>query len=210
MKPLIIIGAGGFGRECHDIVVAMNRAEPMWDFRGFIDDVEPDHALMARRGATWIGTTADLPHSAGLSYVVGVGAPDVRRRLAVRADEAGLLPATLIHPAATVGLDVTIGAGSVVCSHVSVTTNVRIGGHVHLNLNCTVGHDASLADFCTVNPGAAISGNVVMETGALVGTNAAILQGLTVCSNAVVGAGAVAVRSVGAGETVVGVPARAL
>lgn len=208
MTPLVIIGAGGFGRECHDIVARMNEAAPRWQFAGFIDDAEPDAGLLARRGATWLGASAELSKWAGAAYIAGVGDPGVRRRLAARAEAAGLTPATLVHPAATFGLDVETGAGSVVCSHVSVTTNVRIGRHVHLDQNVTVGHDAVLADFCRVNPGATISGAVTIGEDSLVGANATVLQGRRVGRGATVGAGAVVVHDVPPGATVIGVPAR--
>lgn len=38
MKPLLIIGAGGVGREATLIVEAINRVHPTWDLLGFIDD----------------------------------------------------------------------------------------------------------------------------------------------------------------------------
>ena len=78
MTPLIIIGAGGFGRECHDIVIAMNEVKPTWEFLGFVDDVEPDPDLLARRGAEWLGPVGDLGAWSGTHYVVGVGDPGLR------------------------------------------------------------------------------------------------------------------------------------
>ncbi len=62
-EPLIIIGAGGFGREAHDVVVAINRAasEPVWDFLGFLDDSEVQMDRLERRGTVLLGTTGRLP-----------------------------------------------------------------------------------------------------------------------------------------------------
>ena len=38
MKKLVIVGAGGHGRELLEWVYDINKIEPTWDFLGFIDD----------------------------------------------------------------------------------------------------------------------------------------------------------------------------
>lgn len=207
-RQLVIIGAGGFGREVLDVVEAINAAgDQAYEVAGFVDDLQPDAAALAALSVTVLGGAEMLPTLEGL-YVVGIGDAEVRRRYASDADAAGLIATTLVHPSATVGRDAQIGSGSVVCSHVGITTHVRIGRHVHLDQNCTVGHDCLLADFTRVNPGANISGNVTLEEGASVGAGAVILQGLTIGEGATVGAGAVVTRSVKPGAVVKGVPAR--
>lgn len=209
-EALIIIGAGGFGREVNDVVAAVNDAssQTVWDLLGFVDDGHVHLDRLGRIGTRHLGTTAALTDHSNAWFVVGVGNPRVRRLLADRAYAAGLRAATLIHPTATLGKDVVIGEGSIICSHVSITTNIRIGRHVQLNLNCTVGHEAVLHDYATVFPGATISGEVVLEEDVTVGTNAAVIQGLRVGQGSFVGAGAAVVREVPPGVTVVGVPAR--
>ncbi|WP_220138318.1 PglD-related sugar-binding protein, partial [Nocardioides massiliensis] len=92
--PLVILGAGGFGRETADVVEAVNRAanEPRWSLLGVVDDSPSTENLkrLEGRGIPYLGTTegvlsrADRP-----GYVVGVGNPRVRRMLADRMDEAG-------------------------------------------------------------------------------------------------------------------------
>lgn len=204
---LVILGAGGFGRECLDVVVAMNNQGANWDFVGFLDDREPDAELMRRLHSAWLGPTQAIAAWTGAHYCVGVSDASDRRRLVALADDLGLVPATLIHPSATAGQDVQIGEGSVICSHVSLTTHIRIGRHVHVNLNATVGHDTSLADFSQVHPGATVSGSVRVGSGATIGTNAAVLQGVNIGADAFVGAGGVVLSDVAAGAVVVGVPA---
>jgi sugar O-acyltransferase (sialic acid O-acetyltransferase NeuD family) len=212
MTPLVIIGAGGFGREVHDVVEAVNLEEKTagisrFDFVGFLDDGPVDRDLIADRGPLLggIDVLAELPLD--VEYVIGIGSPTARRRIDELAGHRGA--ATLIHPTATIGEHrMVIGPGAIICSHVSITTNVTLGRHVHLNLNCTVGHDAILGDYVTVNPGATISGNVTLQDGVNIGTGAAVIQGKTVGAGSTIGAGASVVRDIPPGVTAVGVPAR--
>lgn len=211
-KPIVVIGAGGFGREVHDVIVAINaaRSEPDWDFLGFIDDGRPDPELLSRRGATHLGGTEALPTIGSAAFVVGVGNPTTRRRLVDAAERSGLAAATLVHPSATIGVDVEIGEGSIICSHASLTTNIRIGRHVHIDQNVAIGHDVTLHDFCRMNPGATVAGTVTIEEDATMGASSTVIQGLTIRRGATVGAGAAVVRDLPPNVVAVGVPARPL
>ncbi len=206
--PLIIIGAGGFGREVGDVVDALNRVEVAYDLLGFVDDGRPDVELLGRRGARVLGATTELGRWQGAAYVVAVADAVARRRLDEVALAAGLEPASLRHPSVQVGANVRMDPGLVACGNASITTNIEMGRHVHLDRHVTVGHDTVLGDYVTVHPGATISGNVTLGDGVRVGSNAVITQGVTVGAGTVVGAGAAVVDDLPAGVTAVGVPAR--
>ena len=213
MKPLnvVIVGAGGFGREVLDVVSAANKKSGSLNFLGFVADDSPSPDLLDALNVKWLGSVDEVLQSTQpASYVVGIGSPVDRRQVSEKFDNAGWQAATLIHPNATIGADVEILAGSVICSHVSITTHVRLGCHVHVNLNSTIGHDCRIGDFVTINPLVAVSGDVELGSGATMGTHSSILQGLHVGTNSIVGAGAVVVKDVPANTTVVGVPAKPL
>ena len=38
LKPLIVVGAGGFGREVASLICDINAIHPEWEFMGFLDD----------------------------------------------------------------------------------------------------------------------------------------------------------------------------
>lgn len=211
-EPLIIIGAGGFGRETLDVVEAINAAaeQPVWDVIGVVDDAPSERHLsrLTARGYSHLGSLAEVKAPEKCAYIVAIGSPAVRAQIAERVDAVGGRWATLVHPTAVVGSRPSLGAGTVVCSGVLVSTNVRLGAHTHLNPGAIIGHDSELGDFVSVNPGAVVSGEVIVEERVLVGASATILQGLRVGTEAVVGASACVTRDVASGTTVVGVPAR--
>ena len=210
-RPLVIVGAGGFGREVVDLVRDVTAAGTAYDVLGLLGDTAPQAEVLSRLGVAWLGpsgTVASLP--SGTAYVVAVADAVARERLAAQADVAGLEAVTLQHPSAVVGTDVRIAAGVVIAAHCSLTSNIALGRHVHVDRACTVGHDAVLEDFVRLNPGAVVSGNVTLRRGSTLGTGAVTRQGIEVGAGTYVGAGAAVVSDLPAGVVAVGVPARAI
>lgn len=211
-ETLVVIGGGGFGRETLDVADAINLERPAsFKILGVVDDMPSDRtkALLDARGVKWLGGIDRwLDGDDAAAYVIAVGNPRVRAQVAARLVTTDRRAATLIHPRATIGSVGTIGAGSVICSGVEISTNVTIGQHVHLNPSVTVGHDAVLADAVSVNPAAVLSGDVRIGPRVLIGAGAVILQGLAVGHDSTVGASACVTLDVPSGVTVKGVPAR--
>lgn len=213
-QPIVIVGAGGFGREVLAIIRDINEAaeaggsDAVYDFLGFIDDGEPNMERIHRLGVVHKGGMNfinALPQ--GCQYVIGIGSGEVRKQLSVRCDSAGLQAATLVAPTAYIGPDVRLSPGAVVCAHASLTTNIEVGQHVHINLNSTVGHDAVLEAFSTVNPLSAVSGDVTVGECSMIGTNSAVNQGIRIGRGSLVASGSAVIKDVADKTLVAGVPA---
>src|ERR1700674_47685 len=209
MRRLVIIGAGGLGRDVCDMLGAMNERALTYEVLGFLDDAGGDRELLARRGMTLLGAVDQLG-VLDVEYIIAIGAAEPRRRIDAFATEHGRHASSVIHPAATLGSHAVIGPGTIVAAGARLTTNIKLGRHVQIHTNATVGHDAVLENYVTVLPGANVGGNVTLEQGVTVGSGAVLIQGVTVGRLTTVGAGAVVVRDLPEGVTAVGVPARAL
>jgi sugar O-acyltransferase (sialic acid O-acetyltransferase NeuD family) len=202
-KPLFIYGAGGLGRE----VLAIARRLEEWEPKGFFDDGVRKGSVI--KGIPVVGGMAELKSMDSIDIVIAIGAPLLKQRIVAQIDSRVRFP-YLIDPNATV-LDpgsVHINAGSIICSGAVLTTDIFVGTHVLINLNATVGHDSSVGSFSSVMPGVNIAGEVRIGEGVLLGSGCNIMNRSFVGRNAQVGMGAVVLKNVGEGETVVGIPAK--
>ena len=209
----MVVGIGGLGREVLDLVSAVNasRTTPAFDLLGSIDD-RPSRTNLTRLdalGTPYLGTVDDWVASGrNARFVVGIAHPEHRSAVDERMLRGGAVAATLVHPSATLGAQVRLGEGALVCAGARLTTNIVLGRHVHVHVNATIGHDTTLEDFVSVYPAGAVSGSCHLGRGATVGAHATVLQGLTVGELAFVGAGAVVTRDVDGRTVVKGLPAR--
>lgn len=211
MRPIVSIGAGGFGREVIDVIVAVNHVAPTFELLGVVDDrpAPADLERLSAMGVEYLGSVDEfLERDQAVEFVIGIANPRARQVIDERMTAKGHTGAVLVHPSATQGWNVELGPGSIICAGARLTTNITIGRHVHVNLNSTIGHDATLRSYVTLFPAAAVSGYCVVEEMASMGVGSAVLQGLTVGRGAFVGASALVVKDVLPDSVVKGVPAR--
>ena len=209
LKKLIIIGAGGLGREVAWLVERINHQSPTWNLLGFVDDNPNLHHTIVN-GHPVLGGCEMLAAYPDVYAVCAVGAPKVRRKIIekIKTISPSRKFATLLDPTVEKSDTVTIGEGSIVCAHSILTVNIHVGDHVIVNLDCKIGHDAVVDGFATVHPSVNISGDVHVGEGAELGTGTRIIQRTTIGRNAVVGIGSVVVNDILGDCVAVGCPAR--
>lgn len=210
MKPLIILGAGGFARETLDIVEAINSISPRWEMLGFIVDAQYGNAGQIVNDKPILGSFEELAHYPNAYVVCGVGSPQIRRHMIQRVQPYSVQFANLIHPSVIKTRWMHLGEGVVIAAGCVMSNALAIGDHVHLNPSCTIGHDVEIEAFVSLAPGVLISGNVHLEEGAYVGTGARVIEKKTVGTWSIVGAGSTVIKDVPPHTTVVGTPAKVI
>jgi sugar O-acyltransferase (sialic acid O-acetyltransferase NeuD family) len=212
VRPLFVIGAGGFGRETLEAIRACNAVRPTWDVLGFLDD---DAALQGASvdGVPVVGRVDDLTRHPSAAAVVTIGNPSNftwRRRIVDRLGSPPGRWATIVHPSASIPPSATVGQGTVVLAGVVATTAVEIGAHVAVMPSVVLTHGDVVCDFATLGSGARLAGDVTIGEGAYIGAGALVREHCRIGAWALVGMGAGVTRDVPDGEVWAGLPARRL
>lgn len=208
MKEIVILGAGGFGREVAWLIEEINKKEKTYNLLGFLDENQEIENKMIN-GYKVLGNLEFLKKQKNLYFVVAVGNAKIKKLLAKKAIDYGGIAETLIHPSVIKSELNEIGRGVIICAGNIITVNAKIEDFVTLNLGCTVGHDAVIEKYTTVYPSVNISGNCVIGEESEIGTKTAIIQGISLGEKVITGAGSVIVKDFDSECTVIGVPAKA-
>lgn len=206
-KKLVIVGAGGFGRE----ILAWARQSVQfgvgWTIKGFIDD-NLDALSSYKTPAAMLGRIADHEPAADEVFICALGIPAAKKRCSELLQSRGAQFTQLIHRTVVLGDNVELGMGVVLCPYVVVSGNNRLGTGVAINLHSSVDHDACVGDWSQVNCHCDLTGAVQVGREVFIGSSVSIVPNVTVGDGAYIGAGSVVTRDVVIGAKVFGVPAR--
>ena len=196
---LIIIGAGGFGRE---LLGWIRKYALPFDFVGFLDNL--------KSGENILGTIEGHQPQLGAFYISALGAPADRHMATSRIENAGGRFVNIMSPNAMLASTLPPNAGIIALGDASAANDVKIGRHVLLQTFCAIGHDVTVGDYSTVSSFAFIGGKARIGALVTIHPHATILPSVVVGDGAVIGAGSVVTRNVAANTTVFGNPAKLL
>jgi len=203
--PLIIVGAGGHGRETAWTLLLAS--EPS-SFLGFLDDRASG---ITPEGWPILGSIEAASVHRKAAFLVAINDPRTRRDVVRRLEALGISRwASVVDPDVRLSGAVRLGEGCSILGGCRLTTNIRIGRHVILNRCCQVSHDCTIGCFCSFNPGSSIAGAVSIGDGCELGGGCLVRQGVTIGAGATIGMGSVVLEPVAGGAVVVGNPARLL
>ena len=203
---LILIGAGGFGREVFWQISSFN--PEAYNIIGFVDD---DPALIGQQvnGLPILGNIEWMSHyPEEISAAICIGKPKARKEIYNKISKnSGLRFPTIVASDVRYSKFVKFGQGCIICLSTTMTVNIKLGDFVIVNPHCGIGHDACLDDFVTLYWNVNIAGKVHVNACAEIGTGTNIIQEKTIGENAIIGAGSVVVKDIPSNCTAVGTPA---
>lgn len=209
MKNLIIIGAGGYGREVHNLVPFCKGYGEEFIIKGFINDIT--NALDRFEGyAPIIGTIKDYIPQQDDVFICAIGDIAGRKKCIQLLLERNAEFINLIDKTAYLNRNTVIGIGCIIGENVRVSCDCKVGNFTILQEDCLVGHDSTIGDFCHFHSRAFIAGNVTIGNEVHVGPYALIHPRKKVGDGSTIGAGSFIIRNVHSGNTVYGNPAKVM
>lgn len=201
-KKLLIIGASGHGKVIADIALKMNK----WQSVAFLDDNENVKSSM---GIEIIDNSASISkYIEDYDFFVGIGNNVIREKIQRQLEVEGASIPVLIHPSATIGEQVYLGAGTAVMAGAVINCCTKVGKACIVNTASTIDHDNIIGDYVHISPGAHLAGTVKVGSGTWLAIGSIVINNINITSECKIGAGAVVVRDITETGTYVGVPAR--
>ncbi|SDB56066.1 transferase hexapeptide (six repeat-containing protein) [Pseudobutyrivibrio sp. YE44] len=202
MKSIAIMGASGHCKVVADIALLNG-----YDDIVFIDK-NPEIDMLGEYPVADEDTDLDYYLQHHYDFVVGIGDGKIRRKVQEHLEEMGADIVTLIHPAATVAYDVTIGEGTVIMAGAVINPGTAIGKGCIINTSASVDHDNVIGDYVHVSVGSHTAGTVKVGDNCWLGIGSIVSNNIDLCEDVFLCAGTVVVKNIEKPGKYAGVPAR--
>ena len=208
MYNIIIVGAGGFGREVY-LWAKDSFSKDQYRIKGFLDD-NPKILNNYNMDVDIIGNLDNYEVENQDRFLFAISDIDIKKLLIVKLKKKGAKFLTLIHPTSIVANTVKIGQGVIICPFVIVTDHAQLGDFVMMNIYSSCGHDVKVGNYCILSPYATLNGFVVLENEVFLGTHTTVIPYKKIGHKSKISANSVVMRDVPPNKIVFGVPGKAI
>lgn len=204
LRRILIVGAGGFGRE---VLQWVRDAWPVEStlIAGFLS-ADADRLNGRACPLPILTDPGRFEPEPGDALVLAIGIPEIRRQVAEDLASRGGEFLTLIHPTAIVAPTASIGNGSILCPYAIVSDSATVGRFGLLNYHSSLGHDATIGDYAVLSPYATLGGSSHIGDDVFIGLHASVGPGKRIGPRSKVSANSAALCDTPADSLVHGVP----
>ncbi len=201
-----IVGCGDYGQ----VYLSYLRERDDLEVVAFLDD-DPRKVGQTVRGVPVVGSSSDylkLRQLGVRSVFAPIGNNAARVRILSAAQAHGFSTPSYIHPSAIVSPDSHIDEGVYVLAGTVIMPYAHVDPFVMISMSVNLAHHTRLRTGVFLSTGVNMGAAIDVGECAYVGIGATVMTGVrSVGAHSLVGAGAVVIRDVPEGATVVGVPA---
>ena len=207
MKDLIIIGAGGMGRQMYVFAQSCKGCGVEYTIKGFLDD--NPHAMEGFDGfPPVLGTVDGYKIQSNDVFFNSIGDITAKKKCINKILDKGGEFITLIHPTATISESSHVGRGCMFSARSGMGVESSVGDFCLIQDNAIIGHDVHVGNFCRIDCNVVLIAGVKLEDEVCVHTSSVINHNIHIGEGAKVGALSFVIRNVKPGTTVQGNPAR--
>ena len=207
MKNLIIIGAGGCGREVLQWAKDINEVEDRWNIKGFIDD-DPEALNGKTCSVTVLAGVDEYVIDPEDEFVCCIGNSAVRRAVVEKMKDKGAVFASVIHPSAVIADSCSLGEGVIIYPFALISDNAVIGDGCIINMHSSVAHDSVLGSYCTISAHCDVTGMCSLGNNVFMGSTSQIVPGSRIGDDVYICAGSTVMTRLRSGVKVLGNPAK--
>ena len=206
MEKLIIVGAGGFGKEVLQWAIDCNRENEKWEIKGFLD---PNSIEKKEINGIPILPFDDDSYTIQEEdvFVCAIGDCNIREKVSKKLEQRGARFISIIHPTALISDTAEIGKGTVICPHAVISPDARIGEHCIVNIKSVVAHESRVGAFSILCCFCDVTGNCNIGKRVFMGSGSRVIPSKKIGDDVYIGAGSVVVSNLKKGGKVFGNPA---
>jgi sugar O-acyltransferase (sialic acid O-acetyltransferase NeuD family) len=214
MAKLLIIGAGGFGKEVAYYCKSLNTSFGTYEVAGFIDDDPKKKGLEVIYGLKVIASSDEVLQNKNFyrdyQFCLAFAEVEARLKMAQKMENEGFIFPNVIHSSVNIDSTVQLGRGNIFAHRAVTTCDIKIGSFNVVNGYSGFGHDVKVGDHNIFASGIAILGEVMIKDFNVFHTNTCVLPRITIGSRNTFNVGSVVMKNTGDGNKFWGSPARIL
>jgi sugar O-acyltransferase (sialic acid O-acetyltransferase NeuD family) len=187
MKELIIIGAGGFGREVYDLSLNSLGYNETFVVKGFLDD--RDGILGGFHNYPPIlSSVENYKINKNDVFICALGNGQLKQKYVDKIKQKGGVFISLLHKSSKLGQNTIVGQGCIITQNVIVTCDVKIGNFVTLQPFVNISHDCVIGNYCHLNSFVVMGGGSSIGDFVTAQACSVLLPGAKVANNTEIGA----------------------